>query len=73
MSRNKFNGVWKFRNECENWIDNLWCSSISEYVSRLVAYIIKLERELAQQDGKIYRLEYVQKRQQEIIQELRGL
>jgi hypothetical protein len=67
----KFNGVRKLRNECENWIDNLWCQSVSDYVSRLVAYIIKLERELAEQDGKIYILEHVQKRQQEIINELR--
>jgi hypothetical protein len=61
----KFNGVRKLRNECENWIDNLWCKSVSDYVSRLVAYIIKLERELAEQDAAI-------KRQQEIIQKLKG-
>ena len=51
----KFNGVQKLRNECENWIDNLWCKSIGEYVSRLVAYIVKLEKEIASMDAQIRR------------------
>lgn len=51
----KFNGVQKLRNECENWIDNLWCTSIGEYVSRLVAYIVKLEKEIASMDAQLRR------------------